>query len=262
MLSSTFSLVVIVVILLPLTICNIYGTLAFQLGAKSSSSSAPASATQVPLMLLLTNNGDINSNDDDDLSSSTTTMDDIATAAVKRNLEKEYPPMILDPCLEAADFLSYSVNEPVGTNNNGFIVRREGSPTMEELTNANLYRIVVRNSTVTDLEVNTLVWKCLGYRFDEHDTVWRAGDAVFPKWKDKFPLPIDLINMQRIYTKDVDGVILKNNQQLAKSIPHKVRIIVLCLRIIYSIFGIHSSIILRILHLIFVFRISNMSNQS
>ena len=84
---------------------------------------------------------------------------------------------------------------------------------VEELSNENLYRILVRRSNVTDLEVNTLVWKCLGYRFDSTTEEWTATE-VFPKWKERFPTPPDLIGMQRIYSKDVDGPSLKNNQHL------------------------------------------------
>jgi Domain of unknown function (DUF1823) len=126
-----------------------------------------------------------------------------------------YPPIILDPFPQAAD-PNYINNGPVGLGD--FILSREGGPTLEELSNENLYRILVRRSNVTDLEVNTLVWKCLGYRFDPESKEWTARD-VFPKWKERFPTPPDLIGMQRIYSKAVDGPCLKNNQHLVRSIP-------------------------------------------
>jgi hypothetical protein len=132
---------------------------------------------------------------------------------------KEQPPppplkaIILDAFPEAAD-PKYAVRGPVGEGN--FLVSRTGGPTQEELTDANLYQIIDR--TASDLEVNTLVWKCLGYRFDESKEEW-TPEEVFPKWKERFPNPIDFIGMQRVYSKDIDGPCLRNNQQLVRSIP-------------------------------------------
>ena len=126
-----------------------------------------------------------------------------------------FPAIILAPFPEAAD-PTYMVKGPIGGND--FKVTREGGPTPEELTNENLIQIVERRSNVTDLEVNTLVWKCLGYRFDPENEVWTAPE-VFPKWKERYPTPPDVIGMQRIYTKEVDGELIKNNQRLTNSIP-------------------------------------------
>ncbi len=129
--------------------------------------------------------------------------------------EAGFPAIILAPCPEAAD-PSFMVKGPVGGND--FIVTREGGPRAEELTNENLIQIVERRSNVTDLEVNTLVWKCLGYRFDPENEEWSAPE-VFPKWKERYPTPPDVIGMQRIYTKEIDGELIKNNQRLTNSIP-------------------------------------------
>jgi hypothetical protein len=126
-----------------------------------------------------------------------------------------YPPILLDPFPDAAD-PKYPVRGSIGQGD--FMISRDGGPTMEELSNENLYRILVRRSNVTDLEVNTLLWKCLGYRFDPETEGWKATD-VFPKWKERFPSPPDLIGMQRIYSKEIDGPSLKNNQQLVRSVP-------------------------------------------
>ncbi|CAJ1889844.1 unnamed protein product [Cylindrotheca closterium] len=119
--------------------------------------------------------------------------------------------VILDPYLPAAD-PKYKVTGKVGGGD--FIVSRSGGPTDEELTDENLYRIIERKAS--DLEVNTLVWKCLGYRFDGQE--W-APEEVFPKWKDRFPEPPDFIGMQRMYSKEIDGPCLRNNQSLVRSIP-------------------------------------------
>lgn len=122
-------------------------------------------------------------------------------------------PIILDPYLPAAD-PKYLVKGAVGEGE--FIISRTGGPTDEELTDENLYRIIERKAS--DLEVNTLVWKCLGYRFNGDEESW-TPEEVFPKWKERFPTPPDFIGMQRIYSKDIDGPSLRNNQSLVRSIP-------------------------------------------
>mmetsp|Transcript_22117 Transcript_22117/g.25170 ORF Transcript_22117/g.25170 Transcript_22117/m.25170 type:complete len:150 (+) Transcript_22117:473-922(+) len=58
----------------------------------------------------------------------------------------------------------------------------------------------------------------MGYRFDEEKEEWN-NEKVFPKWREKFPSPPDLIGMQRIYSKEVDQPSLKANQQLVRSVP-------------------------------------------
>jgi len=127
--------------------------------------------------------------------------------------QEKLKPIILEPCIEAMD-PNYSVKGPVGGGE--FLISRTGGPTDEELTDENLYRIIERKAN--DLEVNTLVWKCLGYRFDVDKEEWTSLE-VFPKWKDRFPDPPDVIGMKRVYSKDVDGPSLRNNQALVKSIP-------------------------------------------
>ena len=139
--------------------------------------------------------------------------DESSSSPEESNEKKKLKPIILDPFPEAAD-PKYHVTAPVGEK--GFIVSREGGPTQEELTDENLYKIIDR--TASDLDVNTLVWKCLGYRFDAEAQTWTTAE-VFPKWKELYPDPPDMIGMQRIYSKDVDGPCLRNNQALVRSIP-------------------------------------------
>ena len=66
--------------------------------------------------------------------------------------------------------------------------------------------------------MNTLVWKCLGYRFDEEKEEWTDTEC-FPNWKTKHPTPPDFIGVQRIYSRDVDEISLRSNQDLVRSIP-------------------------------------------
>lgn len=119
----------------------------------------------------------------------------------------------LQPFLPAMD-PKYSVTGPVGEGD--FIISRTGPPTPEEMSNEQMLKIV--KSQCTDLEVNTLVWKCLGYRFNEEEEKWEPTE-VFPNWKEKYPEPPDFIGMQRVYSKEVDGPSLRSTQALVRSIP-------------------------------------------
>jgi hypothetical protein len=122
-------------------------------------------------------------------------------------------PDILLPFLPAADPM-YQCRGPVGQDE--FLLERTGDPRKEELSNENLLRIL--RIQCSDLEVNTLVWKCLGYRFNTETEEWTSA-KVFPKWNEKYPAPPDLIGMQRIYSQEVDRPCLKANQSLVKSVP-------------------------------------------
>lgn len=123
-------------------------------------------------------------------------------------------PLILKPFPPAMD-PRYSVFGPVGEGT--FVLSRSGPPTPEELSNEQIL-LIVRDGIATDLEVNTLVWKCLGYRFDTINELWEATE-VFPNWKECFPNPPDLIGMRREYSKEIDSPSLRSNQALVKSIP-------------------------------------------
>jgi hypothetical protein len=126
-------------------------------------------------------------------------------------------PDILVPFPAAAD-PKYMCEGPVGQDD--FVISRTGGPLAAELTNENLLRIL--KIQCSDLEANTLVWKCLGYRFETDESKstgeWTAAE-VFPKWKANFPAPPDLIGMQRTYSKEIDQVLLKANQHLVRSVP-------------------------------------------
>jgi len=135
------------------------------------------------------------------------------SAQPEQPTEGEIKPDILVPFLAAADPMYY-VQGPIGQDE--FVISRAGEPTKEELSNENLLRIV--KIECSDLEVNTLVWKCLGYRFDEQNQAW-TSEKVFPKWREKFPIPPDFIGMRRDYSKEIDQPSLKSNQSLVKSVP-------------------------------------------
>ena len=125
----------------------------------------------------------------------------------------EIKPDILLPFAPAADPM-YKCRGPVGDKD--FVLSRTGGPTAEELANENILRIV--QIQCSDLEVNTLVWKCLGYRFDPETETWK-NEEVFPNWREKYPEPPDLIGMRRIYEKEIDQPSLKANQSIVRSVP-------------------------------------------
>lgn len=122
-------------------------------------------------------------------------------------------PLLLQPYLPAMDS-NYPTRGPIGLDK--FVISRSGPPTIEELSNEQMLRIV--QLECSDLEVNTLVWKCLGYRFDTETQSW-LNTECFPKWKDQFPTPPDLIGMKRVYSREVDSPSLRSNQALVRSIP-------------------------------------------
>jgi hypothetical protein len=101
-------------------------------------------------------------------------------------------PDILKPFPPAADPM-WMCRGPVGEED--FVVSREGQPTKAELTNENILRIVTIQCS--DLEVNTLVWKCMGYRFNPETEQWLSSDC-FPNWRERYPSPPDFIGMQRV----------------------------------------------------------------
>ena len=125
----------------------------------------------------------------------------------------ETVPDILQPFLPAAD-PKYMCRGSIGEND--FVISREGAPKAEELSNENIIKIV--QIECSDLEVNTLVWKCLGYRFNPETEEW-GNDECFPNWKEKYPTPPDLIGMRRIYSREVDQISLRSNQALVRSVP-------------------------------------------
>eukprot|EP00904_Undaria_pinnatifida_P004101 jgi/Undpi1/13692/HiC_scaffold_9.g03346.m1 len=97
-----------------------------------------------------------------------------------------------------------------------FVVNKEGEPTAEELANENLLKIM--GEKCTDEQMNWLVWKCLGYRYNAAEDTWVA-EEVFPKWKDKYPEPPDLLGVTRVYEKHVDTPVMGAVQALIRTIP-------------------------------------------
>eukprot|EP00984_Skeletonema_dohrnii_P026628 scaffold15984_cov127-Skeletonema_dohrnii-CCMP3373.AAC.4 len=167
------------------------GVLAFQAAHQSFAASCSSSRCSSPLHRLLASDSDASTDKSDD----------------------DVGPDILQPFVPAMD-PKYSVTGPVGEGK--FIISRTGPPTAEEMSNEQMLKIV--KIECNDLEVNTLVWKCLGYRFNEEEEKWEPTE-VFPNWKERFPDPPDFIGMQRVYSREVDQPSLRSNQALVRSIP-------------------------------------------
>ncbi|CAN0217073.1 unnamed protein product [Ectocarpus sp. 8 AP-2014] len=109
------------------------------------------------------------------------------------------------PSLDRSAPLSFIAKNNVNFDGD-FLSNREGEPTAEELSNENLIKIVAEKST--DEEVNVIVWKCLGYRYDAGEDAWKAV-KVFPRWEAMYPEPPDLLGVTRVYEKSVDKPVLK-----------------------------------------------------
>jgi len=94
----------------------------------------------------------------------------------------------------------------------------------DKLSDWEMLRIVTQD--MPDEEVNELVWECLGYvksvdMDPETLTVEVKWDNtnVFPKWRAKYPEPMDLLGITRKYYPEVDAPIKEANAALARSIP-------------------------------------------
>ena len=112
-------------------------------------------------------------------------------------------------------------------------------PPPDDLSDNALLQIV--QSEMSDVEVNELVWKYLGYRRGD-DGGWSVegggwnGDGVFPNWAKNHPVaaragydvptPPDLVGVTRTYAREVDEPILRAVQALQRSVPrdHKDRL--------------------------------------
>lgn len=70
---------------------------------------------------------------------------------------------------------------------------------------------------MSDDAVNALVWKYLGYQYDEEAGTWDAS-TVFPKWAARFPQPPDLVGVTRTYSREVDEPVLRAVQSLQRSV--------------------------------------------
>lgn len=96
-------------------------------------------------------------------------------------------------------------------------------PPPEDISNEALLGIVKQE--LPDAQVNELVWKYLGYKRNA-DGSW-DNSAVFPKWRERFPLPPDFIGHddQASYAAE-DGSIKIAVQGLQQSVPkeHKQRL--------------------------------------
>lgn len=137
--------------------------------------------------------------DNESMEEPPTTITTTATTTTTVNTRKE--PELLQPFLPAADPNYMNIGDISNHVNNTFIVSRTGSPTIDELSNENMLKIVTGSTDqCTDLQINTLLWKCLGYRFNTTTQSWEtSSDYCFPNWILKHPTPPDLIGMQRMY---------------------------------------------------------------
>ena len=105
------------------------------------------------------------------------------------------------------------------TQPDGSFVDKSGAVTMAELADANLVGIV--SEQASDSDVNVLLWKCLGYRYNKEGDAppaW-SSEEVFPKWAAKYPSPPDMIGITRRYDPETDRHVRNASMDLMRSIP-------------------------------------------
>jgi hypothetical protein len=79
--------------------------------------------------------------------------------------------------------------------------RTAALPPPDDLSDEVMLSIV--DQEMSDEDVNALIWKYLGYRYNAEQEGWDAS-AVFPKWAAKYPQPPDLVGVTRTYTREID----------------------------------------------------------
>ena len=93
--------------------------------------------------------------------------------------------------------------------------RTSALPAPDDLSDETMLRIIKQE--MSDSDVNALVWKYLGYRYDSNTDAWDSSQ-VFPNWRSKYPQPPDLIGVTRTYTREVDEPVLRAVQSLQRSV--------------------------------------------
>lgn len=88
--------------------------------------------------------------------------------------------------------------------------------TKDELIDENIIQIIKLETS--DEQANSLVWKCLGYRYNSLTNTFN-NELVFPKWKAKYPNPPDVIGITRNYDPSVDKDVRNASMDLMRSIP-------------------------------------------
>jgi hypothetical protein len=88
--------------------------------------------------------------------------------------------------------------------------------TAECLSNEKLVKIV--NLETPDEDCNVLCWKCLGYTYNETTALY-SNENVFPKWRERFPAPPDVIGVSRNYSAEIDKPVRDASMALMRSIP-------------------------------------------
>lgn len=86
-------------------------------------------------------------------------------------------------------------------------------PSPPPLTTETLWAIL--NNELPDDTVNQLVWRSLGYRYNQQSQTW-TSEQVDPAWAEKYPEPPNFIE-SRPATVQLTRAIPKENKQLLKT---------------------------------------------
>ncbi len=78
----------------------------------------------------------------------------------------------------------------------------------------------ILNDTITDQQVNQILWHHLGYRFDPVSQVWDTG-KVAPEWLETYPTPPDFIASRPATVKLTRSIPAEHKQLLKTKLGFK-----------------------------------------
>jgi hypothetical protein len=91
----------------------------------------------------------------------------------------------------------------------------ETMPDLPPLTNGILWDIL--QDTIADATVNALLWKCLGYRYDQDSQQWLT-DGVDPDWREAYPEPPNFIESRPATVKLTRSIPPEDKQRLKEEL--------------------------------------------
>jgi Domain of unknown function (DUF1823) len=86
------------------------------------------------------------------------------------------------------------------------------------LTTETIWEVI--HETISDLQVNQLLWYYLGYRYDRGSNTWDLS-AVEPDWQQTYPLPPDFIASRPATVKLTRSIPAEHKQLLKEQLGFK-----------------------------------------
>lgn len=78
----------------------------------------------------------------------------------------------------------------------------------------------ILNETITDTQVNQILWHCLGYRFDRSTNTWNTSQ-VTADWRETYPTPPDFIASRPATVKLTRQIPAEQKQLLKEQLGFK-----------------------------------------